>query len=221
MTELKDFDFAPTAALLNWAFRVCRETAQGVNYQMVGGGNRKRTSDEKALVLQEAGRVVNFVDRKLPDVQRALLRFCFTRNDDGDAEQSRNYNKIHNWAWRQIVPPVDPEVCNGLSCVRILVPYEVRLRVYGMKSAYSMQNLGDFLDIDRVKFWRNYRAGWQEMVNAVWDQRTEAFASVDDYLQSLLGRREEWERDSRVVSEIAKYMSMPAPQQAAPSKAAC
>lgn len=205
MRELKDFDISSTTVLLSWAFRVYRESAKGMNYQAAGGGNKKHSADEKALVLQEASRVVNFVDKKLPDVQRALVRFCFC--DGEEVAQNRNYNALHNWAWRAITPPEDPEVRNGLSCVRVLVPYELRLRVYGMRRAFSLQQLADFLEIPKTTFHRHYQAGWLAMVEALLGERMEAFGLVDDCLQELLARRDAAERDALIVEEIARYMA--------------
>ena len=208
MTELKDFDFAPTKALLSWAFRVCREGAQGTDYQSVGGINKKRSSDEKALVLQEAGRVVNIVDKKLPEVQRALIRFCFARKDDSDRDQNQNYNILHNWVWRQLtlVPGEGLEVANDLSALRVMVPHEVRLRIYGMKRAFSLQYLADFLGVSKTSFQRDCKSGWYRMVDLLGDEGAAAFASVDEYLQGILARRDSHDRDSMVVAEIARYM---------------
>lgn len=229
MKELKDFEFAPTGALLNWSFRVCRESNQPVDFHSAGGTTKRGSQDVRLLTLQQASRVVAFVDRKLTDVQRALVRFCFARTSDSDADQSRNYNLLHNWVWRErkLLPAEVDEVATNLRVISLMVPYEVRHRIYGMKRGYSLQNLADILDIPKTSFQRDCKTGWYAMVDILWDERTQAFSAIDGFMDDALRRklpvvaeqevqhreslklpvqdRPSLDPDMLVVAEIAKY----------------
>lgn len=207
MRELSDFEFSTTKAVLGWAFRVCRESAQGINYATAGGGNQKRISEERSVVLQEASRVVTIVDRKLPPVQRALVRFCYSRESDGDFCQNQNYNLMHNWSWRALaLDSVSAELAGNVRVLALMVPYESRMRLYGMKRAFSLQQLADMLEMPKTTFQRDCKRYWNLMVDGMMGEAWAALEFVEQSVQEILSRRESSERDRLVVAEIAKFM---------------
>lgn len=207
MRELSDFEFSTTKAVLGWAFRVCRESAQGINYATAGSGNQKRMSEERAVVLQEASRVVTIVDRKLPDVQRAMVRFCYARESDADHCQNQNYNLLHNWAWRFVaLDRVSVDVVASVRVLSLMVPYEVRMRMYGMKRAFSLQQLADMVELPKTSFRRDCQPYWVAMVDGMMAEAWAALEFVEQSVQEILSRRESGERDRVLVAEIARYM---------------
>lgn len=207
MRELSDFEFSSTKAVLGWAFRVCRESAQGVNYAMAGGGNQRRMSEERAVVLQEASRVVTIVDRKLPALQRALVRFCYARESDGDHCQNQSYNVLHNWAWRCLAyEMVAVDMVASVRVLSLMVPHEVRMRLYGMKRAFSLQQLADMVEMPKTSFRRDCQPHWCCMVERMMAEASAALEFIEGSVQQILSRRESSERDRILVAEIAKFM---------------
>lgn len=208
MREISDFEFSTTKAVLGWAFRVCRESAQGINYATAGSGNQKRVSEERAVVLQEASRVVTIVDRKLPDVQRALVRFCYAREGDSDVSQNQNYNLLHNWAWRSAdLNSADANMLGNVRVLSLMVPYEARMRLYGMKRAFSLQQLADMVELPKTTFRRDCQPYWVSMVDGMMGEVWAALEFVEQSVQEILSKRESSERDRIVVAEIARFMS--------------
>lgn len=199
MAELVDFELKSTHGLLVWAFRAVAANMWAMGVGGMGGGGR---CDQltRQLEQSEACVIVSCVD-KLPRVQRDLLYFFYSQQVD--SELDAEFNFLHNWAWEQCLCELEcgEAVKARLGLARVFIPLALRDKTFGRKCRFTYAGLARFVGVSAQAFGQNYKRVWLCALAALDAERSKAFEAVDDYVVTVLQRRD----DGPVTAELAAY----------------
>ncbi|NIB44834.1 hypothetical protein HBA55_34960 [Pseudomaricurvus alkylphenolicus] len=168
-------------------------------YQLMAGVVREKSGDDFGggwkpsgqlscqLNMALASKVIGYIDNRLPEGAAEYYRWVFGGDiNGGDVLCFR----LANYSWaetEELLKGRRLSVRDGLSALRVCVPYEVRYRVHNRgRSNYSVSTLSQVLGVAESSFKRSYQETWESMVRAVLLLGEAHDRPLEEFLELLL-----------------------------------
>jgi hypothetical protein len=176
-----------THQALERCYRLMSPNVGGKGDAILGSGGAS-SRIERQLDMALASRVLAFVDNRLPAAGARIIRFCYSTEDN-----YADYAALTLLCWQAVEPGLcgrSPSVRDGVSALRLLVPWEVRHRVFHSGDAHhSYSKLAELLGVNRSSFSRSYQIAWHDMVDVLLDTWAESTARIEVYVNDLVGEK--------------------------------